>query len=279
MRHVPFIVFATGTKDGGGSGLRKLHRHFGIRNPVAKLVGVVSNYPDGGVAKYARAEGIPFLHLPNSELTPERYAEIPHHFMAPNAYISCSGWIRYMHTAVHGEWGRVLDRMDLNPGIRPERAINIHPALLSQLGGRFGGKGMWGHHVHEAVKAALDAGELDEVAPAFGTTTDDGSEKGRHDKLVSRIERPRIVAYSGFTMHFVCGWRGPQEDYDKGPVFAEVRVPIQHGWSADQIGEAVNRAEHRWQPFLTEMVISRKIRLVRNRVIVPPGYGLLPRAT
>ena len=34
----------------------------------------------------------------------------------------------------------------------PQRIINIHPALLP----RHGGKGMWGHHVHEAVKAAGD---------------------------------------------------------------------------------------------------------------------------
>lgn len=32
----------------------------------------------------------------------------------------------------------------------PHRIINLHPALLP----KFGGKGMWGHHVHEAVKAA-----------------------------------------------------------------------------------------------------------------------------
>ena len=32
----------------------------------------------------------------------------------------------------------------------PQRIINIHPALLP----KFGGKGMYGHHVHEAVKAA-----------------------------------------------------------------------------------------------------------------------------
>ena len=34
----------------------------------------------------------------------------------------------------------------------PRRIINIHPALLP----KHGGKGMWGHHVHEAVKAAGD---------------------------------------------------------------------------------------------------------------------------
>ena len=34
----------------------------------------------------------------------------------------------------------------------PQRIINIHPALLP----KFGGKGMYGHHVHEAVIAAKD---------------------------------------------------------------------------------------------------------------------------
>lgn len=32
----------------------------------------------------------------------------------------------------------------------PMKIVNIHPSLLP----KFGGKGMWGHHVHEAVKAA-----------------------------------------------------------------------------------------------------------------------------
>lgn len=31
----------------------------------------------------------------------------------------------------------------------PRRIVNLHPALLP----KYGGKGMWGHHVHEAVKA------------------------------------------------------------------------------------------------------------------------------
>ena len=29
----------------------------------------------------------------------------------------------------------------------PRRIVNLHPALLP----KYGGKGMWGHHVHEAV--------------------------------------------------------------------------------------------------------------------------------
>lgn len=35
----------------------------------------------------------------------------------------------------------------------PNRIINLHPALLP----RYGGKGMYGRHVHEAVKASGDA--------------------------------------------------------------------------------------------------------------------------
>ena len=34
----------------------------------------------------------------------------------------------------------------------PRRIVNLHPALLP----KYGGKGMWGHHVHEAVKAATE---------------------------------------------------------------------------------------------------------------------------
>lgn len=35
----------------------------------------------------------------------------------------------------------------------PNRVLNIHPALLP----KFGGKGMYGHHVHEAVLAARES--------------------------------------------------------------------------------------------------------------------------
>ncbi len=34
----------------------------------------------------------------------------------------------------------------------PDKIVNIHPALLP----KYGGKGMYGHHVHAAVKAAGD---------------------------------------------------------------------------------------------------------------------------
>lgn len=48
--------------------------------------------------------------------------------------------------AVLAGWVKKLDVPDEWMG----RVINIHPSLLPA----FGGKGMYGHHVHEAVKAA-----------------------------------------------------------------------------------------------------------------------------
>lgn len=45
----------------------------------------------------------------------------------------------------------------------PGKIINIHPALLP----KFGGKGMWGHHVHEAV---LQAGEKESGATVHFVT-------------------------------------------------------------------------------------------------------------
>ena len=36
------------------------------------------------------------------------------------------------------------------------KILNIHPALLP----KFGGKGMYGHHVHKAVNQAIDMGSL-----------------------------------------------------------------------------------------------------------------------
>lgn len=46
----------------------------------------------------------------------------------------------------------------------PGKIINIHPALLP----KFGGKGMWGHHVHEAV---LNANEKESGATVHYVTS------------------------------------------------------------------------------------------------------------
>ena len=60
---------------------------------------------------------------------------------------NCENLIRYFTDSESVHCALVVSN---KPDAYPHRIINIHPALLP----KYGGKGMWGHHVHEAVKAA-----------------------------------------------------------------------------------------------------------------------------
>ncbi len=63
----------------------------------------------------------------------------------------------------------------------PRRILNLHPALLP----KYGGKGMWGHHVHEAVKAA---GETETgITVHYVSSVCDGGE------IVAQIHTPVSV--------------------------------------------------------------------------------------
>ncbi|RJR13847.1 hypothetical protein C4585_01400 [Candidatus Parcubacteria bacterium] len=193
------IVFASGTKEGGGSGFENLVEATKTGVLDAEIVAIVSSNEYGGVRERASRLGIPFVYFSGS-YDPEHYQRVVAESGAE--WIALSGWLK------------------LVKGLDPTKTFNIHPALLSQLGGRFGGAGMWGHHVHEAVKAALDAGE---------------------------------IAESGISMHFVT------DEYDRGPVFFEHPVPLQKGMSVETIAKAVNAAEHEWQPKITNMVVHSQI--------------------
>ncbi len=190
------IVFASGSESGGGSGFENLITSSELD---ADIVAVVSNYERGGVREIADRLGVPFVYF-HGPYTAENYQKIIKKTKAE--WTALSGWLKKVN------------------GLDPAKTFNIHPALLSQLGGRFGGKGMWGHHVHGAVKEALDAGE---------------------------------IAESGITMHFV------SEQYDRGPIFFEHHVPLTKDMPTDEIAKIVNEAEHKWQPQITNKVIHGKI--------------------
>ncbi len=197
------IVFASGKRSGGGSGFENLARS---KDLDADIVAVVSNHERGGVHERAMQLGIPFIHFDPSahsnvlQNVGTSYREVVDGTGAE--WIALSGWLRKTE------------------GLDPKKTFNIHPALLSQLDGRFAGHGMYGHHIHEAVKKALDAGEISE---------------------------------SGFSMHFVT------EEMDRGPVFFEHRVPLKQGMTVEDIAKAVNAAEHQWQPRITNMVVHGEI--------------------
>ena len=207
------IIFASGTKEGGGSGFENLVEATKSGVLDAEIVAIVSSNEYGGVRERAQRLGIPFVYFSGS-YDSEHYRRVVADSGA--GWVALSGWLK------------------LVKGLDPAKTFNIHPALLSQLDGRFGGEGMWGHHVHEAVKAALDAGEITE---------------------------------SGISMHFIT------DEYDRGPVFFEHRAPLQKGMSADEIAKAVNAVEHEWQPKITNMVVHGQIRWDGKdpkTLVVPP---------
>ncbi len=197
MERPRLIIFASGTKDAGGSGLENL-----ATSPEldADIVAVVSNHENGGVRQRAERLGIPFTYMP-PPYDANHYANLLQNTSIE--WVALSGWMKHV------------------VGLDPARTFNIHPALLSFDHGRFGGPGMYGKRLHEAVKTALDAGEISE---------------------------------SGFTMHFVT------DEMDRGPVFFEHRVALQRDMSAEDIAAAVNKAEHQWQPKITNMVVHGQIR-------------------
>jgi phosphoribosylglycinamide formyltransferase 1 len=196
MEKPRIVIFASGTRDGGGSGFENL-----AQSPEldAEIVAVVSNHEFGGVRARAEKLGIPFLYF-NGPFEAESYQRVVRESGA--TWAALSGWLKKV------------------AGLDPARTFNIHPAPLSFQHGRFGGPGLYGHYVHEAVKKALDAGEITE---------------------------------SGISMHFVT------DEYDRGPVFFEHRVPLQKGMTADEIATAVQEAEHEWQPRITNLVIHGHI--------------------
>lgn len=86
----------------------------------------------------------------------------------------------------------------------PRRIVNIHPALLP----KYGGKGMWGHHVHEAVKAAgetetgmtvhyvtpvCDSGEIIAQYRVALSSDDTADDIARKEHQLEMEHFPRIV--------------------------------------------------------------------------------------
>lgn len=141
-RPVHIAIFASGA----GSNARKLLEHF---NPLAPAAGhrhqqtpavirlIVSNKPDAGVLNIAREYNVPVLILEKEK------------FFRANAYVNELKELGIDLIVLAGFlWKVPLSLI----AAYPARIVNIHPALLP----KYGGKGLYGHFVHEAV---LNAGE------------------------------------------------------------------------------------------------------------------------
>ena len=167
--------------SGGGTNLQTLLDAL-QNSPVARVVRVISSRPGAGALERARRAGVATTVLvnpadPNELLVALRDAQL----------VVLAGYLKLVPPVVVAQFRG--------------RMINIHPALLPD----FGGPGMYGRRVHEAVLAS-------------------GAKE------------------SGATVHFV------DEEFDRGAIIAQERVPVQHGDTAETLAARVLEAEHRLLP-------------------------------
>lgn len=126
-------VFASGT----GSNAQKIIDHF-KEHPQVRVALIVSNKSTAGVLDKAREAGIPTLLI-------EKEA-----FFRGNAYVPALQAAGIDFIVLAGFLWKVPAELIK---AYPARIINIHPALLPS----YGGKGMYGNFVHEAVIAARES--------------------------------------------------------------------------------------------------------------------------
>ena len=118
--------------SGGGTNLQALLD--ACREPApARVAVVISNNAAAGALERARRAGVPAVVLQDHRDAEEILSVLGEHRAE---LVVLAGYLKLVPTAVVAAYR--------------DRLINIHPALLPS----FGGKGMYGHRVHEAVLAS-----------------------------------------------------------------------------------------------------------------------------
>jgi formyltetrahydrofolate-dependent phosphoribosylglycinamide formyltransferase len=184
--------------SGGGTNLQALIDALGgAPTAPARISRVISNRPDAGALERARRAGIPTTVLRDPQDPAELLAAI-----GDAQLVVLAGYLKLVPLAVVARFR--------------QRMVNIHPALLPD----FGGPGMYGRRVHEAV-------------------------------LASRATE------SGVTVHYV------NEQYDRGPIVAQRRVPVRPDDTADTLAQRVLAAEH---ALLPEVLLSLAQRIQQETI-------------
>lgn len=117
--------------SGAGSNARKIIEHF-KGHAAVRVALIVCNKPHAGVLLIAEEQQIPTLLLEKEQ------------FFRGNAYVDELKAIGIDFLVLAGFLWKVPAALIQ---AYPQQIVNIHPALLP----KYGGKGMYGHFVHEAV--------------------------------------------------------------------------------------------------------------------------------
>jgi phosphoribosylglycinamide formyltransferase/phosphoribosylglycinamide formyltransferase-1 len=178
--------------SGRGSNLQAIIEHFDnlARERVAKVAFVGSNRADSPALLRAATASIDIAHFDATDDGSELLALLQKFRID---LVVLAGYLKRIPSKVIREYAG--------------RIINIHPALLPA----FGGEGMYGARVHEAVIAS-----------------------GARE--------------TGVTVHLV------DDEYDRGAIIAQWRVPIDESDTADTLAARVLNVEHVIYPRVVEMV-------------------------
>ena len=126
------VLFASGS----GSNVLNVIAHFAA-HPTVSIAAVFCNNPNAGIVEKMKAHSIPLV-LFNKKQFQDAEVFLPLLHQYNPSFIALLGFL----------WRVPSYLVDAYP----QHIINLHPALLP----KFGGKGMYGMHVHEAVKLAKE---------------------------------------------------------------------------------------------------------------------------
>lgn len=131
MRNIAILA------SGEGTNAERIIRYFAA-HPAVKVAVVVTNRPDAGVIRRAESLGVPVEVLPASAFREGKATGMLRHYGID--FIVLAGFLLHIPDDMLAAY--------------PQAIVNIHPSLLP----KFGGKGMYGSRVHEAV---IEAGEAE----------------------------------------------------------------------------------------------------------------------
>ena len=184
MRKRSIALFASGS----GSNAEKIAEYFTGRTD-AEVSLILSNNPKAGVIERARRYHIPVLLFDRTGFyQTEQVSQLLQKQGIDLVVLAGFMWL-------------------VPPSLVqafPDRILNIHPALLP----KYGGKGMYGHFVHEAVVAAgelesgitihlvnehYDEGQIVFQAACPVEPTDSPEEVARKVQVLEHLHYPRVV--------------------------------------------------------------------------------------
>lgn len=187
--------------SGSGSNAQSIWRHFDADHPAVEVVFIGCNRPPERAGIYERAAG--------DGLRVERFRRADFEGGALRRqleergvqWVVLAGFLMHIPSAFLEGW--------------PDSIINIHPSLLP----RFGGQGMWGMHVHDAVHAAA-------------------------------LAEPDLRE-SGMTIHRV------NAEYDKGEIVFQASVSIDPTTDdPEAIAQKVLALEHQYYPLVLDHLLT-----------------------